>query len=65
MDEPKKLLRDLLREPVVQGLIVVAVLVAIVTIWILATADNNYTTADCIRQWHDVGVYARAEELCE
>ncbi len=64
MDELEKFLRDLLREPVVQGLIVVAVLAAIVTIWITATADDSYTTADCIRQWHDVGVYARAEELC-
>lgn len=65
MDDLEKLLRDLLREPVVQGLIIAVVLAVIVMIWITATADDSYTTADCIRQWRDVGVYARAEELCK
>lgn len=51
--------------PIVQGLIVAFVLAVIIMVVIGGGSDDSYTTSDCIRQWHDVGVYARAEELCK
>ncbi len=57
-----ELLLEILRIPAVQLL---AVLVVIVGLYVVVCVDFDDTISDCIRQWHDVGVYARAEELCK
>ena len=60
------LLRDMLRAARSNWVVVLLVLAAIVgvTAFLVDAYDDTYTKADCIRQWHDQGVFARAEELC-
>ena len=46
------------------GILIAFVLTLMVIAALLANTDNTYRKGDCIRQWHDVGIYARAEEYC-
>ena len=56
--------RDIRRDARFQGLVVVLILTAILVAWIQLSGDDAFTREDCIQQWRDVGVFARAEELC-
>ena len=45
-------------------ILALAIVFGLAAAWTLIEPDDRYTKEDCIRQWHELGVYADAPLYC-